>query len=167
MRRPQRQPPGRSPPAPGQITATRIDEAGGYLENLLVGAVSRTSWLAARLGLASLLLATAGIVAGGRSLGGRRQPAQRAPFRVAGDGRAERCAARAAAPRPRRTGARRVAAANLHGRLRIPGLVVSRRVRRPSRSHQSLATAAGLRAGLARDGIQAGPPWTPLHLTGA
>lgn len=28
-------------------------------------------------------------------------------------------------------------------------------------------TAAGLRARLAADGIQAGPPWTPLHLTGA
>jgi dTDP-4-amino-4,6-dideoxygalactose transaminase len=28
-------------------------------------------------------------------------------------------------------------------------------------------TAAGLRARLARDGIQAGPPWPPLHLTGA
>jgi pyridoxal phosphate-dependent aminotransferase EpsN len=28
-------------------------------------------------------------------------------------------------------------------------------------------TAAGLRARLAGAGIQAGPPWTPLHLTGA
>ena len=28
-------------------------------------------------------------------------------------------------------------------------------------------TAAGLRARLAGDGIQAGPPWTLLHLTGA
>lgn len=28
-------------------------------------------------------------------------------------------------------------------------------------------TGAGLRARLAADGIQAGPPWTPLHLTGA
>ncbi len=50
--------------AAGQITAMRTQEADGYLENLLVRPVSRTWWFAARLGLSSLLLVTAGIVAG-------------------------------------------------------------------------------------------------------
>jgi ABC-2 type transport system permease protein len=50
--------------AAGQITAMRTEEADGYLENLLVRPVSRTSWFAGRLALSSLLLVTAGIVAG-------------------------------------------------------------------------------------------------------
>ncbi|MGP7999702.1 MAG: ABC transporter permease subunit [Streptosporangiaceae bacterium] len=48
----------------GQITAMRTEEAGGYLENLLVRPVSRTSWFAGRLGLSSLLVLTAGLLAG-------------------------------------------------------------------------------------------------------
>ena len=48
----------------GQITATRTEEAGGYLENLLVRPVSRTSWFAGRLGLSCLLLLAAGVLAG-------------------------------------------------------------------------------------------------------
>ena len=75
-----------------------------------------------------------------RGLGGRRQPAQRGPFRVAGDGRPEHRPAGALPPRPRRAGARRVAAADLGSCLRIPGLVVSRRVRGRRGSHQPLAT---------------------------
>ena len=42
----------------------RTEEADGYLENLLVRPVSRTSWFAERLGLSSLLLLTAGLLAG-------------------------------------------------------------------------------------------------------
>ena len=37
----------------GQITAMRTEEAGGYLENLLVRPVSRASWFAGRLGLSA------------------------------------------------------------------------------------------------------------------
>ena len=48
----------------GQITAMRTEEADGYLENLLVRPVSRTSWFAGRLGLSCLLLLTAGLLAG-------------------------------------------------------------------------------------------------------
>ncbi|MGD0068273.1 MAG: ABC transporter permease subunit [Streptosporangiaceae bacterium] len=48
----------------GQITAMRTEEAGGYLENLLVRPVSRMSWFAGRLGLSCLLLITAGLLAG-------------------------------------------------------------------------------------------------------
>jgi ABC-2 type transport system permease protein len=48
----------------GQITAMRAEEADGHLENLLVRAVSRTSWFAARLGLSCLLLIAAGLLAG-------------------------------------------------------------------------------------------------------
>jgi ABC-2 type transport system permease protein len=50
--------------AAGQITAMRTEEADGYLENLLVRPVSRASWFAERLGLSSLLLLTAGLLAG-------------------------------------------------------------------------------------------------------
>ena len=50
--------------AAGQITAMRTEEADGYLENLLVRPVSRTSWFAGRLGLSCLLLITAGLLAG-------------------------------------------------------------------------------------------------------
>jgi len=42
----------------------RTEEADGYLENLLVRPVSRTWWLAGRLGLSCLLLITAGVLAG-------------------------------------------------------------------------------------------------------
>jgi ABC-2 type transport system permease protein len=48
----------------GQITAMRTEEADGYLENLLVRPVSRTSWFAGRLGLSFLLILTAGLLAG-------------------------------------------------------------------------------------------------------
>ena len=48
----------------GQITAMRAEEADGYLENLLVRPVSRTSWFAGRLGLSCLLVVTAGLLAG-------------------------------------------------------------------------------------------------------
>jgi ABC-2 type transport system permease protein len=48
----------------GQITAMRTEEADGYLENLLVRPVSRTSWFAGRLGLSSLLVLMAGLLAG-------------------------------------------------------------------------------------------------------
>ncbi len=48
----------------GQITAMRTEEADGYLENLLVRPVSRTSWFAGRLELSSLLLLAAGLLAG-------------------------------------------------------------------------------------------------------
>jgi ABC-2 type transport system permease protein len=48
----------------GQITAIRTEEADGYLENLLVRPVSRASWFAGRMGLASLLVLTAGLLAG-------------------------------------------------------------------------------------------------------
>jgi ABC-2 type transport system permease protein len=47
----------------GQITAMRTEEADGYLENLLVRPVNRTSWFAGRLGLSSLLVLTAGLLA--------------------------------------------------------------------------------------------------------
>jgi ABC-2 type transport system permease protein len=50
--------------AAGQITAMRTEEANGYLENLLVRTVTRTSWFAGRLALSCILLVTAGIVAG-------------------------------------------------------------------------------------------------------
>jgi len=48
----------------GQITAMRTEEADGYLENLLVRPASRTSWFAGRLGLSSLLILLAGLLAG-------------------------------------------------------------------------------------------------------
>jgi len=48
----------------GQITAMRTEEADGYLENLLVRPASRTSWFAGRLGLSSLLILRAGLLAG-------------------------------------------------------------------------------------------------------
>lgn len=48
----------------GQITAMRTEEADGYLENLLVRPVRRTSWFAGRLGLSSLVVLAAGLLAG-------------------------------------------------------------------------------------------------------
>jgi ABC-2 type transport system permease protein len=42
----------------------RTEEAAGYLENLLVRPVSRTSWFAGRLGLSFLLVLAAGLLAG-------------------------------------------------------------------------------------------------------
>ncbi|HTZ29664.1 MAG TPA: ABC transporter permease subunit [Streptosporangiaceae bacterium] len=48
----------------GQITAMRTEEADGYLENLLVRPVSRMSWFAGRLGLSSLVVLAAGLLAG-------------------------------------------------------------------------------------------------------
>ena len=48
----------------GQITAMRTEEAEGYLENLLVRPVRRTSWFAGRLSLSLVLLVSAGMLAG-------------------------------------------------------------------------------------------------------
>ena len=42
----------------------RTEEADGYLENLLVRPVSRTSWFAGRLGLSFILVLMAGLLAG-------------------------------------------------------------------------------------------------------
>ncbi len=50
--------------AAGQITAIRAEEADGQLENLLVRPLNRISWFAARLGLSTLLVMVAGVVAG-------------------------------------------------------------------------------------------------------
>jgi ABC-2 type transport system permease protein len=50
--------------AAGQITAIRAEEAGGYLDNLLVRPVSRMSWLAGRLALSAIVLLAAGTLAG-------------------------------------------------------------------------------------------------------
>ena len=49
--------------AAGQVAAIRTEEADGHLENLAVGPVSRTSWLAGRLLLSACLLLVAGILA--------------------------------------------------------------------------------------------------------
>ena len=50
--------------AAGQIAAIRSEEAEGRLEALVVRPLSRTSWLAGRLGLSTVLLAAAGMLAG-------------------------------------------------------------------------------------------------------
>ncbi len=50
--------------AAGQITATRAEEAEGYVEHLLVRPVSRWRWLAGRLLSSAALVLTAGVVAG-------------------------------------------------------------------------------------------------------
>jgi ABC-2 type transport system permease protein len=50
--------------AAGQITAVRTEEADGQLENLLVRPLHRISWFAGRLGLSTLLVIVAGVVAG-------------------------------------------------------------------------------------------------------
>jgi ABC-2 type transport system permease protein len=50
--------------AAGQISAVRSEEADGHLDNLLARPVSRTRWLAGRLGFAVLLIVTAGLASG-------------------------------------------------------------------------------------------------------
>ncbi len=50
--------------AAGQITAIRTEEREGRLDNLLVRPRSRASWLAARLGLSTVLIFAAGALAG-------------------------------------------------------------------------------------------------------
>jgi ABC-2 type transport system permease protein len=50
--------------AAGQVTAARAEEAEGRLDNLLVRPVSRWSWLAGRLALATAALVAAGLLAG-------------------------------------------------------------------------------------------------------
>ena len=50
--------------AAGQVTATRAEEAEGRLDNLLVRPVSRWSWLAGRVALATAALVAAGLLAG-------------------------------------------------------------------------------------------------------
>ena len=46
------------------VSATREEEADGYLDNLLVGPVSRARWLVARIGVAAALAALCGLAAG-------------------------------------------------------------------------------------------------------
>jgi ABC-2 type transport system permease protein len=48
----------------GQISALRAEEADGHLENLVVRPVSRTTWLAGRMLLATVVLVVSGILAG-------------------------------------------------------------------------------------------------------
>ncbi len=48
----------------GQLTAARSEESGGRLDHLLVGPVSRTSWLGGRLLVAVVVLLVSGTVAG-------------------------------------------------------------------------------------------------------
>ena len=50
--------------AAGQVTAIKAEETDGRLENFVVRPVSRTSWLARRLGISSVLLVAAGLLAG-------------------------------------------------------------------------------------------------------
>ncbi len=50
--------------AAGQVSATRGEEADGRLDHLLVRPVSRASWLAGRLVLATVALVLGGLVAG-------------------------------------------------------------------------------------------------------
>ncbi len=50
--------------AAGQATAARLEEAQGRLDHLLVGPVSRLSWLAGRVGVAVVVLLAGGVVAG-------------------------------------------------------------------------------------------------------
>ncbi len=50
--------------AAGQIVAIRSEEADGRLENLVVRPLSRRTWFAGRLGLSTILLLTAGLLAG-------------------------------------------------------------------------------------------------------
>ena len=50
--------------AAGQVTAARAEEAEGRLDNLLVRPVSRSSWLAGRVTLATAALLASGLLAG-------------------------------------------------------------------------------------------------------
>jgi ABC-2 type transport system permease protein len=48
----------------GQVSAARVEEAEGRLDNLLVRGVSRTRWIGGRLGIALVLVVASGSVAG-------------------------------------------------------------------------------------------------------
>ncbi len=50
--------------AAGQVVATRNEEAEGRLDNLLVRAVTRWSWLGGRLGVPAAFLVACGLIAG-------------------------------------------------------------------------------------------------------
>ena len=50
--------------AAGQITAARTEESGGMLDHILIGPVSRTSWLGGRLLVAFVVLLLSGLAAG-------------------------------------------------------------------------------------------------------
>jgi ABC-2 type transport system permease protein len=50
--------------AAGQVSATREEEAAGYLDNLLARPVARLPWLAGRLAVSAAVLAAAGVGAG-------------------------------------------------------------------------------------------------------
>jgi ABC-2 type transport system permease protein len=50
--------------AAGQVTATRVEEADGHVEHLLVRPVSRTAWFAGRMGVALAVLVVGGLTAG-------------------------------------------------------------------------------------------------------
>jgi ABC-2 type transport system permease protein len=50
--------------AAGQVSATRDEEAEGYLDNLLARPVSRVPWLAGKLAVSVTVIAAAGIAAG-------------------------------------------------------------------------------------------------------
>jgi ABC-2 type transport system permease protein len=50
--------------AAGQVGATREEEADGHLDNLLARPVSRTRWLAGRVGVAAVLIVTVSLAAG-------------------------------------------------------------------------------------------------------
>jgi len=50
--------------AAGQISATRAEEAEGRLDHLLVRPVSRSSWLAGRLVVATIVVLAGGLIAG-------------------------------------------------------------------------------------------------------
>ena len=50
--------------AAGQVSAARAEEAQGRLEHLLVRPVSRSTWLAGRVAVASVALLVSGLVAG-------------------------------------------------------------------------------------------------------
>jgi len=50
--------------AAGQISAARSEEAGGRLDHFLVRPVSRSSWLAGRLLIATIVLVVGGLLAG-------------------------------------------------------------------------------------------------------
>jgi len=50
--------------AAGQVTAARAEESGGTLDHVLIGPVSRTSWLGGRLSVSLVVLVLSGVLAG-------------------------------------------------------------------------------------------------------
>ena len=125
--------------AAGQITAIRTEEADGQLENLLVRPLNRISWFAGRLGLSTLLVIVAGIVAGVGTWVGAASQHSGVRF-----GSLVTAGVNVVPPGLFLLGLgalvhRGMAATNLDGCVWIPGLGVSGRVRRRSNPHQSLA----------------------------